>query len=441
MLYLCVALPIGIERLSLHLSTLRILHLADIHLGMENYGRLDPATGLSTRLGDFLKSLNQAIDWALNNDVHLVLIAGDIFKNRDPTPTVQREFAKCVRRLSAADLPTFIIVGNHDVPNAWQRANSVEIYSALAVPQITIAQKPGLHTIDTRSGKVQIVALPWLSRSYVLSNSEFRNLDPESLNRETVTLIENFIDAQVSKLDPSLPALLVAHASVQGAVFSSERDIMLGSDVVLPKTVVANPSFDYVAMGHIHKYQVLSHGKPPIIYPGSLERIDFGEERDKKGFVAVDITEAGEGGEREVTHTFHEVDARRFLTIRVNADCDFPTDEALRRIEERTEQVQDAIVRLVIETTPDHVRDLRQDDIRRALSAAKPAFMSVVTNVARGQRILLGDQGIAQMTPEQALRLYLLNHSVTSERTDLLVQHYKYLNGALDMERPTSSEL
>src|SRR5438132_12473827 len=149
-------------------TTLRILHLADIHLGVENYGRIDPATGLSTRLGDFIRSLNGAIDWALDNDIHLVVIAGDIFKNRDPTPTVQREFARCIRRLSAAGLPTFIIVGNHDIPNAWKRAHSVAIYSALAVPQVTIAHKPGLHVIDTRAGKVQIVALPWLSRSYVL---------------------------------------------------------------------------------------------------------------------------------------------------------------------------------------------------------------------------------------------------------------------------------
>ena len=64
-------------------TTLRILHLADIHLGVENYGRIDPATGLSTRLGDFIRSLNGAIDWALDNDIHLVVIAGDIFKNRD----------------------------------------------------------------------------------------------------------------------------------------------------------------------------------------------------------------------------------------------------------------------------------------------------------------------------------------------------------------------
>src|SRR5438034_8501519 len=153
---------------------------------MENYGRTDPATGLSTRLGDFLRSLNEALDWALENDVHLVLIAGDIFKNRDPTPTVQREFAKCIHKLSAAGMPTFILVGNHDIPNAWQRANSVEIYSTLAIPQVTIAHKPDLHVVETRAGSVQIVALPWLPRSYILSHSEPRNLDPELRTGQTM---------------------------------------------------------------------------------------------------------------------------------------------------------------------------------------------------------------------------------------------------------------
>jgi exonuclease SbcD len=398
---------------------------------MENYGRVDPVTGLSTRLGDFLRTLNVALDWALENDVHLVVIAGDIFKNRDPTPTVQREFAKCIRKLSEANMPTFIVVGNHDVPNAMQRANTVEIYSTLAIPQVTIAQKPGVHVIDTRAGRVQVVALPWLSRAYLLGNKDLRNLDPDSLNKELLTLVESFIDTSAEKLDPALPALLVAHASVQGAVFSSERDIMLGQDIVLPRTVVANPAFDYVAMGHIHKHQVLSQTRPPIVYPGSLERIDFGEQNDKKGFVSVEIDEPGPDGVREVRHEFHEVPARRFLTIKVNADLDFPTEEVLRRIDEHEDEIKDAVVRLMIETTPERLRDLRQDEIRRALNARGPSFSAVIPNTTRTHRIRLGDQVIEQMSPRQALEIYLQNKDTTPERVAVLLKHFDKLNASI----------
>lgn len=408
------------------MPTLRILHLADIHLGMENYGRVDPATGLSSRLGDFLKTLNEALDWALHNDVHLVLIAGDIFKNRDPTPTVQREFARCIRKLSAAGMPTFILVGNHDVPNATQRANTVEIYSTLAVPQVTIAKTPSLHVIDTKVGKVQIVAVPWISRSYLLTNSEYRNLDPDALNRAALELIEAFVDKSAGELDPSLPAILTAHASVAGAVLSSERNISLGQDVVIPKSVLADPRFDYVAMGHIHKYQVLTQQRPPIVYPGSLERIDFGEEKDKKGFVSVEIDEPGSGGVREVSHHFHAVNARRFLTITVNAGFDFPTEEVLRRIEERAEDIREAVVRLIIETTPEHVRDLRQDDIRQALLSHKPAYVTTAINSARPHRLRLGDKVVEQMSPRQALEIYMQtrDNPPTPDRLQLLLKHY-----------------
>jgi DNA repair protein SbcD/Mre11 len=417
--------------------TLRILHLADIHLGMENYGRVDPATGLSSRLGDFLNTLDITLDWALDNDVHLVLIAGDIFKNRDPTPTVQREFAKRIRKLSAAGMPTFILVGNHDVPNALQRANTVEIYSTLAVPMVTVAQKPGMHVVETKAGKVQIVALPWLSRSYLMSNSNFRNLTPDELNAAMIELVESFIDHSVDNLDPSLPTILTAHASVQGAVFSTERDIMLGQDVVLPKSIIANPRFDYVAMGHIHKYQVLSQGRPPIVYPGSLERIDFGEQNDKKGFVSVEIDDPGPDGLRAVRHDFHEVAARRFLTIKVNADLDFPTEEVLRRIDENEEIIKDAVVHLVIETTPEHLRDLRQDDIRRALNAKDPSFGTVVTNSARAHRLRLGDKVIEQMSPRQALEIYLQDKNTSPERMVTLLKYYDKLSATLtETERP-----
>lgn len=408
---------------------------------MENYGRVDPATGLSSRLGDFLGTLNIALDWALKNDVHLVVIAGDIFKNRDPTPTVQREFAKCIHKLSSAGMPTFILVGNHDVPNALQRANTVEIYSTLAIPMVTVAQKPGVHTIDTRAGKVQIVALPWLSRSYLMGNASFRNLTPDELNAQIIEMVEGFIDTSVDKLDPSMPAILTAHASVQGAVFSTEREIMLGADVVLPKTIVANPRFDYVAMGHIHKYQVLSEQRPPIIYPGSLERIDFGEQNDKKGFVSVEIDEPGKDGVRAVRHDFHEVPARRFITIKVNAALDFPTEEVLRRIDEHEDVIKDAIVRLIIETTPDHLRDLRQDEIRRALNSKEPSFGVVITNSARAHRLRLGDRVIEQMSPRQALEIYLQDKNTSPERVATLLRYYEKLSATLtETERPAVSD-
>src|SRR5689334_7162436 len=153
---------------------IKLLHLADLHIGMENYGRLDPATGLHSRLIDYLMRLDEAIDYALDQGVDLVLIAGDIYKNRTPNPTHQREFARRLRRITGNGIPVFILTGNHDVSPAAGRAHAVEIFNTLAVDGVTIADRPKLHLVETPGGPVQIVALPWVSRHALLTREELK---------------------------------------------------------------------------------------------------------------------------------------------------------------------------------------------------------------------------------------------------------------------------
>src|SRR5260370_2012742 len=134
---------------------IRLLHLADRHLGVENYGRPDPVRGVNSRVADFLRCLDAAVEQA--SEVDLVLIAGDIYKTCQPTPTVQREFADRVKRLVRC-CPVFILTGNHDVPNAAERASSVDIFSTLEVPDVTVERLWGVHRIETTAGPVQVAA-------------------------------------------------------------------------------------------------------------------------------------------------------------------------------------------------------------------------------------------------------------------------------------------
>src|SRR5437016_2656397 len=140
---------------------LRIAHLADTHIGMENFGRINPDTGLNQRLHDFLSSLDQAIDAAIEEEVDLVVFAGDIYKTRDPTPTHQREFARRIHRLTSNGIKVMLVAGNHDIPMSAGRATSVDIFRALEVPSVTVARTLGAHVVETRSGPVQVLAFPW----------------------------------------------------------------------------------------------------------------------------------------------------------------------------------------------------------------------------------------------------------------------------------------
>jgi len=152
----------------------KIIHFADLHLGVESYGRLDPDTGLSSRLLDFLSALDRLVDYALENKADLVLFCGDAYKSREPSQTQQREFARRIRRLSSAGIPIFLLVGNHDLPNATGRATTTEIFDTLAVENVYVSSRPDVYRIHTGSGTIQIVSLPWLRRSGLLRREEMK---------------------------------------------------------------------------------------------------------------------------------------------------------------------------------------------------------------------------------------------------------------------------
>jgi len=253
---------------------LKIVHFADVHLGAENYGRIDSRTGLSMRLTDFIQAINHVIDLALEQGADLVLFAGDAYKTRDPSPTYQREFARSIHRLSRAGVPTVLIAGNHDMPNAAGRAHTMEIFGTLEIEHIHVARSPDVLDIETAHGPVQVGVLPWIVRSGLLSHQEHKNKSLQQVNElllERIDLILNGPDGLVSRLDPDKPHILVAHGTVQGAVYGSERTVMLGHDIVLPLHFMKNPNWDYVALGHIHRHQALEDERfPPVVYAGSI---------------------------------------------------------------------------------------------------------------------------------------------------------------------------
>lgn len=399
---------------------IRLLHFADLHLGVENYGRLDSATGLSTRLMDFLRAYDQVVDYTLENDVSLVVFAGDAYKTRDPSPTYQREFAKRIRRLSAAGIPTVLVAGNHDTPHAAGRATTVDIFATLEVENVYVARKPEATRIETKDGPVQIVALPWVTRSALLAREEYKNKNLEEINQLILDKVTNIVegpDGLISQLDPAVsgatPTILTAHATVQGAVYGSERSVMLGQEVILPPSLVKNPVFDYVALGHIHKHQVLNED-PPVIYAGSIERIDFGEEREDKGFVVAEV-ERG-----RATWQFVKTDARRFVTVEVDVQSDDPTAEILEAI--AAHKIEDAVVRLIIHTPAEKEPLINEGEIRRALAGAFHVA-ALVKDVERKVRLRLGDQPIEEMTPYQMLERYFQVKQMPPERTKLLLRH------------------
>lgn len=410
---------------------MRIVHFADLHLGVETYGRIDPATGLSSRLDDFLGALDQLVDFALHDDIDLVLFCGDAYKSRDPGQTYQREFARRIRRLSEGNVPVFLLVGNHDLPNAIGRATAVEIFDTLGVNHVTVASQPQTHRVETRHGALQIIALPWIRRSKLLSREDSKNLTVEKLNEKVEGILADWLRAEVAAQSPDLPTIVAGHLSHSGAVPGSEKTMMMGRDYIMLQSNLANPAFDYVALGHMHNRQKVD-SPVPIVYPGSLQTIDFGDEGQDKGFYVVQLDEAARRGERVRSYDFHPVEARRFVTIKVDADTDDPTASALRAVGKT--DISGAIVRLQIKVSAEKEGLIQESEIRKALGEAY--FVAAINkDVEREHRTRLGGRSAEAMTPLEALRLYLESKGTPEDRIQLLLEYGEGL-----LQRSTASD-
>lgn len=392
---------------------IRLLHTADLHIGVENYGRWNPVAGMHARLEDYLASLDQAVAYAVEHEADVFLVAGDIYKTKDPSATHQREFARRVQRLTAAGIQVVLLVGNHDMPARHGDANPLDIYASLQLPGVTIFRKPDLVRIETRGGPIQVAGMPHLSRGFLMARQEHVPRTLHESERLLEKTIDEILQALAADVNPELPAVLTAHLSIDVATLGSERDLMLGKGLTLPLASLALPAFDYVAMGHIHKPQVLGT-KPVCIYPGSLDRIDFGEERDDKGFYWVTLSPG------EACYERVGVDVRPFVTIRVDlCDEEDPAAALLKAV--KRHDVKGAVVRLAYVIQAERANAVDEAAVREALTEAFDMVWrpELVQGATRGRHPEL-TQALSG-SPLQALEKYLGLRPELAERGDRLL--------------------
>jgi exonuclease SbcD len=381
----------------------RVMHFADTHFGVELYGRLDPDSGLNTRLKDFKRSLLKAITMALEAGIDLAVFAGDAYKTRDPRQTDQREFADCIRRLTDAGIPVVLLVGNHDMPAIRGRANAVEIYRTLGVTNVHVLSRPESIVIQTARGPVRVAGMPYLIKGYSVAREDFlgKTLDEtrQMLEDKYAEYLRSLADEVLNAAD-DVPTILLGHFWASGARLSHWQQSYFNlSEPQVPLSALTNPAFDYVALGHIHKHQDLNKdGQPHVVYSGSPDRIDFGERDESKGFVLVELRKGG------ADYNFVKVDeGRELLDISVDADCDEPTEKILAEL--KRFPLRNNIVKLTYKIGQARVSLVREREIRDALSAA---FLVVSINrkverdVATRNRMLTETK-----TPREALELYI----------------------------------
>ncbi len=410
---------------------MKLLHTADIHFGSNAYGRLDASTGLNSRLPYFKKSFDFPVQTALDEDIDLFLFAGDAYRTADPTPTQQKAFAECLKPIADRDIPIVMIVGNHDHPISYGKASALDIYPYLS-GDVHLFHRPDVKIIQTKSGPLQFIALPWPIRSMLLTKEEYRSKTPVEIREFIEEKYVEFVRLTAQELDPSLPTVLSAHLSVHGAELAgSEQTSLIAHEPKFSVSQLALPPIDYVALGHIHKFQDRNAGHhPPVVYSGSIECISFKEWEHKKGFVIVEIDH--EKAEKQTRLRFIETPARAFVAIQVDArESETPLEQILEAIQQHN--IADAIVRIRYQVDESQAAAVDVQQIKEALKEANmvASIERITTPDERQRRTIV----TRESTLEEAMEKYIIQHENLVPLKDKLIEKALELESTYELQR------
>jgi exonuclease SbcD len=299
----------------------KILQTADNHLGETAYSRIDTLTGLNARGLDFLNSFKNIIDIALKEHVDALLIVGDFFSRVNPHPRYLLEVMKGLKKLSNENVISILVSGNHETPKMVTTVNPLSL----------------LGQID----KVYVVLEP---TSIEIDGVDFICLPSPPLFDEIKGLFNPLLQSAL-KNSRSERKILAAHLPLGQATIGSERTLesFIGECVDIKQIP---DKFVYAALGHMHKFQQLGNTGIPIVYSGSSERCEWGEEHDDKFVVLVEI-------EDEVKINPIKLPVRNMVTI-IDQNCSGLSAAKINKlvfeaIENSKQKIKDSLVRIKLD--------------------------------------------------------------------------------------------
>lgn len=381
-------------------SRVKVIHVSDVHFGSgESHGRINPKTGLNVRFEDFAAAFKKVVDFAIEKNADLFLFSGDAYKNASPEPIYQKTFAEQLKRLSDAEIPTVLLVGNHDQILRASASHSMSVFQSLGVPGVTVIEIPTLVKIESKSGPIQLIGLPHVTRHLLMTHEKYSKLSPSEVDRVLAQHVEDIMQNFYEQLDPTIPSIATAHIMLDSARAGAEQELMVGYSMTFPIGTFIHPNLDYVALGHVHGYQILRKENPAIVYAGSLERVDFSEEGEDKGFLEVDL-------ERGKTNLqFHSINPRDFITVSADlTEVDSPTQTLCSLVKEKA--VEGCVLRVKYKIPQSRLLELDEEAVRQAVpNVLSTKFKAELVFAERPRRMPEINESVV-LTPVLALEKY-----------------------------------
>ena len=254
---------------------MRILHIADLHAGKRLYDRIG-------RNEDLLYALEQIKNICKEERVDILLIAGDVFDKRNPDFESQGLIMEFLTEMNALGLHILLIAGNHD------SYDFMKIYRNLRkLANIHAFDRPSANLKEAifQYEQLKVACLPYPDERVLTHFDEERQ-------RCYAEKVANYMKALAHEVEDSRYRVLVAHMMVDRAQIAGSELQSSVSPYYAIKAETIPDTFQYVALGHVHRNQRIEGIAPKVYYSGSPYQIDFSEKGMDK-FVNLVVLEDG----------------------------------------------------------------------------------------------------------------------------------------------------
>ncbi|MEH7679583.1 exonuclease SbcCD subunit D [Priestia megaterium] len=268
---------------------MRLLHTADWHLGRTLEGR--------SRLAEQAQFLDELADIVEEEKIDAILMAGDAFDTVNPPAAAEQLFYESMSRLSNnGKRPIIVIAGNHDNPDRLSAASPLAVHQNITLLGLPTTDVESIH-IPTSDEMLKVAALPYPSESRLKELLAEEN-DEQVLRNSYDARVKGIFDKMSEQFTTDSVNIAMSHIYVAGGSSTdSERPIEVGGAYTVAATSLP-ANAQYVALGHLHRPQMINRASTLARYSGSPLAYSFSESGYAK---SVTILDAKPGKEIEMT--------------------------------------------------------------------------------------------------------------------------------------------
>jgi DNA repair exonuclease SbcCD nuclease subunit len=316
---------------------MKILHVADTHLGYSAYRKVTE-DGVNQREIDTYNAFEQFVDYAIKRKPDLIIHAGDLFDSVRPNNRAITFAIDQVLRLSNEGIPCVIIAGNHEHPKLKETGHILSIFDHIQ------------HIYPVYKARYEKLSFNFKNKNitvHTIPQCELKSQFEKELNRLSPDKDSDF-------------NIFVSHGAVTGIQVFSMSEF---NELIIPAKVLSR-DFDYIALGHYHRYTKLAKN---AFYSGSTECFTFTDATDKKGFIEIELEQDN------IKTSFIPLDIRKMIDSKPIGCSTLKLDEVMKRIKDAVKDIDpsEKTFRITLDDIPSHIyRTLDFKEIQKLSSDA-----------------------------------------------------------------------